>query len=369
MRPRSWLEATGPPGLWPRVLSKLRVAVQLLSADIFRGFCEAEASLVLTIIPSVTYFLLCLLGPIAQKCNLCRSTPLCFVLTWGVCPGFGNLFLLQGHKQALAVPPVWSRHVFFIFFEWSKEWSDSTLAPYLRCPFPHVHSSHRCRKLILHPWFCSVIALFLQTKYPVYLLRFSYVSKCLFKQLLFLIFFKNRLQKVNRVEGLEIPLHSLPNYQHPLPERNGSNPWTCPDTLESLPAVYLRSTIGVAHSDFWQMYNHMHLHYSSRQDSVTAPNPLCSTCSSLPLLNLWQPLISLLSPQLRFSTVSYTKITRWVAFSGWLLSLINMHSTFPHGLMTHVLLAPNISLLRQMTVYPFTYWRIPWMLPSFDNCE
>ena len=71
----------------------------------------------------------------------------------------------------------------------------STLASYLRCPFPQVHNSHRCRKLILHPWFCSIIALFLQTKYPVYLLQFSYVSKSLFRQLLFLIFLKTDLRK------------------------------------------------------------------------------------------------------------------------------------------------------------------------------
>ena len=101
--------------------------MQLLSADIFWGFCEAEASLVLTIIPSVTYLLLCLLGPMSQKCNLCcppvhpsaSSWPEVCVLALETCS------YSRVTSKLSPVSSVWLRHVFLIFFEWSKEWSDS----------------------------------------------------------------------------------------------------------------------------------------------------------------------------------------------------------------------------------------------------
>lgn len=61
-RPQSRLETTGPPDHQHPLLPQLQVVTLFLFADIFPRFHEVEASLVLTIIPSVTYLLLCLWG-------------------------------------------------------------------------------------------------------------------------------------------------------------------------------------------------------------------------------------------------------------------------------------------------------------------
>ena len=65
----------------------------------------------------------------------------------------------------------------------------------------------------------------------------------------------------------------------------------------------------------------------------------------------------------------FSKMSQYKALSDWLHSLSNMHSRFLHvfsGLIAHFFLALNCLGLPQF-IYPFTYWRMPWLLPSFGN--
>ena len=62
-----------------------------------------------------------------------------------------------------------------------------------------------------------------------------------------------------------------------------------------------------------------------------------------------------------------------VGFSDWLLSVSHMHLRFLHVFLrddsSFLLVLNNIPLSVGITVYPFTYWRTSWLLPSFGSFE
>ena len=110
-------------------------------------------------------------------------------------------------------------------------------------------------------------------------------------------------------------------------------------------------------------------------DSIfTALKILCafSIHPSLPLAttDLFTVTIILLFPDV------IVRIIQFTAFLHWLLSLseiVHLRVFFFlmsfNGLIVYFFLAHNISFSGCTTVYPFTYWRPSWLLPSFGNYE
>lgn len=101
--------------------------MQVLAADIFWGFCEAEASLNVDNYPSVTYLLLAYWG-------LCHKNVTSAALRYTP-PLHPDLMCVSWLRKPVPTPgsqansrqfPLFG-HItcFFIFFERSKEWSDS----------------------------------------------------------------------------------------------------------------------------------------------------------------------------------------------------------------------------------------------------
>ena len=68
----------------------------------------------------------CLLGPMSQKCNLCCPPVHPSASSWpDVCVLASETCSYSRVTSKLSpVPSIWSRHMYFIFFERSKEWSD-----------------------------------------------------------------------------------------------------------------------------------------------------------------------------------------------------------------------------------------------------
>lgn len=73
-----------------------------------------------------------------------------------------------------------------------------------------------------------------------------------------------------------------------------------------------------------------------------------------------------------FLRMSYNWFHIVCSFFRWLLSLNNMHLLFLHGfhdLIGYFFLAPHNSPLSGCTtIYPFTYLRTSWFIPTFGNC-
>ena len=126
--------------------------------------------------------------------------------------------------------------------------------------------------------------------------------------------------------------------------------------------------------EFGQKYNDMYPSWWYHTEYFHCPkNPLCSAYSSLPTAP--HPLTTTdlftVSIVLPFPECHTVGITQYVSFSGWLLSLSNTHLRLLHvfcGMIAHLFSAPKtIPLCGCTTVYPFTYRRTFWSLPSFGT--
>ena len=105
------------------------------------------------------------------------------------------------------------------------------------------------------------------------------------------------------------------------------------------------------------------------QHVITHTSVLCSSCLSLPPS---EPLTTTGLCCCHTSTCPsmIPGIIQYTALWDWLLSLRNMHLSFPHDFWWHdnfYFWCWIIFHSLDVPVYPLIYWKIAWLLPSFGN--